>query len=665
MDEEYKKRRAFLSGVILLILILPSIACASSNWYQFQMDEANSGVTGDESPISDPWDDNSISWEKQLPSGIDCTPIVVNDLVYVATGDNTVFAIHKETGEIEWENSSSGSGFLVSNLAYGNDMIFVPTMNGYIYAFDADTGKEEWNAKVSDDQLNTPVKYDNSKIFFGDCSVGGAGETSSSGTYYCYDDEGKEVWNRTSNSGTGYYWAGAAVKGDFLIYGDDGSNLTSVNKNTGDTIDEIDASSVYGIDVGNIRSSIMYDDNRIYFTSKSGYCYALGFESGTGLFDTADRHKANIGVSTSTPAIYKERVYVGHSNGLSCLKASDLTSIWDFSTDGAVQSSPAISNHDDAGNGEIYIYFTTNSDNGKVYCVKDNGENNDPDLKWSYGDSDKTAYSLAGVSISDGWIYYGTDSNYLFGLTNKEKTVENTEDTDSGSSGSSGGASGATGESPENIVLEETLQKIVTVGNRVNYEFDEPANCIMSISFDPKMNAGYKAAKIEILKSTSSYATPISGEVFQNMNIWVGKVGFATPENMENVNVEFKVLRSWVNENNINRSSITLNRYHDDKWNSLNTVEITEKEDPDHFYFSAESPGFSPFAITGEKVKVVETAIENEVADQEILEEDYPTDDTATTEQSDASKDTPGFEGIFMVVGSLLTVFCIKKKGQR
>ncbi|WP_445474996.1 PGF-pre-PGF domain-containing protein [Methanococcoides methylutens] len=661
MDKRNKGRIKILSSIVLLILILPSMACAASNWYQFQMDEVNSGVTGDESPLSDPWDDNSMSWEKQLPSGIDCTPIVVDELVYVATADNTVFAIDKKTGDIEWESSSSGSGFLISNLAYGNDMIFVPTKDGYIYAFDADNGNEEWNVKVSDKQLNTPVKYDSRKIYFGDCSVGGPGETSSAGTYYCYDDNGNQVWNRPSSSVTGYYWAGAAIKGDYLIYGDDGSTLTSVNKRTGDTIDEIDASSVYGIEVKEIRSSIMYDDNRIYFTSKSGYCYVLGFDSATGMFDTSDKHKANIGVSTSTPATYKGRLYVGNTNGLSCLKASDLTTIWEFSANGPVQSSPAISDHYDAGNGEVYIYFTTNADNGKVYCVKDHADNTVPEKKWSYGDSDKTAWSLAGVSISDGWVYYGTDSNYLFGLTNQENAVDTT---DGSSSGSSGGSAGSTGEAPENIVLEDTLQRIVTAGNRVNYEFNNPDNCITSISFDPKVNGGYKSAIVEVLKSTSSYATPAQGEVYQNMNIWVGKVGFATPENIENVNVEFKVLKSWVNENNIDRSSITLNRYHDDKWNSLNTVEIAEKEDQDHFYFSAETPGFSPFAITGEKVQVAETAIENEISEEEGLGEGDSADNTATTEQSDSSKDSPGFESIFMAIGLLLSVFCMKKKGQ-
>ncbi|MEL4306249.1 PGF-pre-PGF domain-containing protein [Methanococcoides sp. LMO-2] len=661
MDKSNKRKIRILSSILIFILILPSMACAASNWYQFQMDEVNSGVTGDQSPISAPWDEDYMSWEKQLPSGIDCTPIVVDELVYVATADNTVFAIDKETGETEWESTSSGSGFLVSNLAYGNGMIFVPTMNGYIYAFDADDGDEEWNVKVSDKQLNTPVKYYNKKIYFGDCSVSGAGSTSSDGTYYCYDDDGNLIWSRPSTTNTGYYWAGAAIKEDYLIYGDDGSNLVSVNKNTGDTIDEIDISSVFGFDVNEIRSSILYNDNRVYFTSKSGHCYAIGFDTNTGMFDTSDKESTSIGYTTSTPAIYKGRIYVGNINGLACLKASDLSKVWDYSANGEVKSSPSISDHYDAGDGEIYIYFTTNAEKGKVYCVKDYADNTNPEKQWSYGDSDKTAWSLAGVAISDGWVYYGTDSNYLFGMTNKEKTAEGT---DGSSSGGTGASAGSTGEAPENIVLENTMQKIVTAGNRVNYEFNDPENCITTISFDPKINAGYKTAIVEMLKSTSSYATPAQGEVYQNMNIWVGKAGFATAENIENVNVEFKVDKSWVNENNIDRSSIALNRYHDDKWNSLNTVEIAGKEDQDHFYFSAETPGFSPFAIIGEKVQVAENAVENEVSTEEIQEEANTADDTAADEEADRSKDSPGFGAIFMVVGLLLSVFCIRKNGQ-
>ncbi|WP_245860022.1 PKD domain-containing protein, partial [Methanosarcina spelaei] len=84
---------------------------------------------------------------------------------------------------------------------------------------------------------------------------------------------------------------------------------------------------------------------------------------------------------------------------------------------GVVQSSPAISTYYDDGDGEVYIYFTVNSATGGVYCLKDLTNSTSPELVWSYSDKSKTAYTLQGVAISDGWIYFGTDKKYVFGLT--------------------------------------------------------------------------------------------------------------------------------------------------------------------------------------------------------------------------------------------------------
>ena len=78
------------------------------------------------------------------------------------------------------------------------------------------------------------------------------------------------------------------MKGDYLIYGDDRSHLTSVEKDTGNTIDELDVSSVFGVAANEIRSSIVYNSDRLYFTSKGGYCFALGFNDSSGKFDTMD-----------------------------------------------------------------------------------------------------------------------------------------------------------------------------------------------------------------------------------------------------------------------------------------------------------------------------------------------------------------------------------------
>jgi hypothetical protein len=67
----------------------------------------------------------------------------------------------------------------------------------------------------------------------------------------------------------------------------------------------------------------------------------------------------------------------------------------------------------------VYIYFTTNIDNGRVYCLKDNATNTRMDAEeWYFEpESSKNEYTLQGVALVDGWLYYGNDASYLFGLT--------------------------------------------------------------------------------------------------------------------------------------------------------------------------------------------------------------------------------------------------------
>ena len=51
-----------------------------------------------------------------------------------------------------------------------------------------------------------------------------------------------------------------------------------------------------------------------------------------------------------------------------------------------------------------------------------------------------------------------------------------------------------------------------------------------------------------------------SDEIYEHLNIWVGNGGFATPENIENAVVGFKVEKSWVEDKNIDQSSVALER---------------------------------------------------------------------------------------------------------
>lgn len=70
-------------------------------------------------------------------------------------------------------------------------------------------------------------------------------------------------------------------------------------------------------------------------------------------------------------------------------------------------------------------------------------------------------------------------------------------------------------------------------------------------------------------------------------------------EDISNLTIGFRVRRSWVQQNNINPSKVGLNRYSAGGWQQLVTRKIDE--DAVYIYYSAESPDFSTFAITGEE----------------------------------------------------------------
>ncbi|MBW2675807.1 MAG: PGF-pre-PGF domain-containing protein [Deltaproteobacteria bacterium] len=102
-------------------------------------------------------------------------------------------------------------------------------------------------------------------------------------------------------------------------------------------------------------------------------------------------------------------------------------------------------------------------------------------------------------------------------------------------------------------------------------------------------------------KPTIIAETP-HGEVYSYLNISV--------ENAEDIDIKdakitCKVDRSWIDDNNVDRSTIRLNRYHDGRWNPLPT-QLTGEDDA-YVYITAQTPGFSVFAITGEVIGATPT----------------------------------------------------------
>lgn len=163
--------------------------------------------------------------------------------------------------------------------------------------------------------------------------------------------------------------------------------------------------------------------------------------------------------------------------------------------------------------------------------------------------------------------------------------------------GGEGGSSSTTAEDAENIYLKEVKGIQVSSNTTVTYRFTEQGNPVAYISYHSLKNAGQITSTIEVLSNVSAIATYTPpGTVYKHINIWVGKQGYATEENIQGTVIGFRVPKDWIRNNGFDASSIRMYRFSEGNWNELQTR--TAGEDSGSVFFEADTPGFSPFAIT-------------------------------------------------------------------
>jgi len=89
-----------------------------------------------------------------------------------------------------------------------------------------------------------------------------------------------------------------------------------------------------------------------------------------------------------------------------------------------------------------------------------------------------------------------------------------------------------------------------------------------------------------------------SGKVYQYVQIETENL----QEKLNNANVQFRVEKSWVSQNSLNKESIAVSKFNNisNKWNELTTTYL--EEDNTYYYYKVELNSFSYFAISEKKV---------------------------------------------------------------
>lgn len=361
----------------------------------------------------------------------------------------------------------------------------------------------------------------------------------------------------------------------------------------------------------------------------------------------------------SNDGVYPVKLTVANSKGSnSTLKTNYIT----------VSTKPPLSDFRSnitSGNIPLTVQFTDTSTGSPV------------SWNWDFGDgTSSTEQNPTHTYFSAGTYNVTLVVSKANGSTSKISTITACENSDSsGESGESGGSSGGSshssggggaGGSPEpakNVKVKELSQTYIKSGNPVKFDFPKNATAVVYLSFDSKKTAGKTTTVVEMLKGKSTL-TPDApeDEVYDYLNIWVGNGGYGTDKSIENAVVCFKVEKSWIRDKGIDQTSITFNRYNEKKWNKLPATLL--REDNKYLYFTAEPPGFSPFAITGKltaKENVVEILPEPETEEPENDTGDMAADIEHTPEKTEKTNSVPGFEVIYCIIG-LLGAFRYKRR---
>jgi len=529
----FKKKTPLLISLLLVFsFLLPLAAWAggeTAGWEQFQKDVYNSGRTTSPAPAADITE----GWRRQAGgtgmAGVNATPLVAEGKVFALDALGGMYAFEVKTGQQLWKTDLSCTfmKFQLATPAYAGGRLYVATNDGHVYALDAGSGKIIWDKAIADpkDQLNTPVKYADGKVY-----VGAWGSWSEDNRrYFCLDaSSGDVLWQRKSTSGGGYYWSGACAVGDYLIFGDESAVLTCVDKDTGQWIDEKKLKEITD-GAKWIRSSVAYspETKRVYFSDEGGHCWVFDFDSQTGKL-AYKWHKKIGRVSTSTPAVYGGKVYVGTgtyaaAGKLHCLNEATGEIIWEFtptdegecaSSVPGVQASPSIS----IQNGKPYIYFLTNCESGTAYCLDESGNK-----LWSYTSREKGAaggYTTSSVAIANGWAYFGNDGGWLYALTTVEAPKISKVSTDP-----SDGATDIPTEKVITVKFNKTLQKGGNFGSIALKDADgNVVPAVVSIDaekliIDPSENLSY-AIKYTVAIPEGAVADSVYNNVYNQAVIF-------------------------------------------------------------------------------------------------------------------------------------------------
>ena len=356
-------------------------------------------------------------------------PMYANGSVYTYW-ENKIYKLNKNSGAVEATGTialdpsnswAQAFGYTYFPVTYGDGKVYVGIGGGKVQAFDADTLESAWVYTNADADSKTdaysPITYEDGKIYTG--FYKGWGSSAPTAFVCVSTKDGKEVWSTTEDGS--FNWDGAAVAGNYVVYGNGNGNLISRNKATGELAETQNVSST------EIKASVAYDNGKIYAITGDAKLIVADIDAASGKFSNlksidCSQYGPN---STSTPVVYNGIVYVGvgkwGAGKVIAVNPTEEKVLWSVDEPSYPQGSILLSNAYES-DGYLYLYVTYNGRPGGINVVKVKADGSEAEGYELYNAAGYEQFCLASVVVDEeGTLYYKNDSGNVIAVANADK----------------------------------------------------------------------------------------------------------------------------------------------------------------------------------------------------------------------------------------------------
>ena len=358
-----------------------SASLAPHTWAQLRRTPDSSGFTPDAAPFP-----HQITWTYRTSKPLLASPAVVEEHVYLSTGDGRTIALERHTGHLVWEYRS---GWLSSSTpAVTGDAVIFAVRPGRVVAVHRQSGARRWETPINSPILASPIVVHGTvyigaadkKLYALDAATGqqrwvfATQDWIVSAVAYAGDRVivasqdsrlhvvGAETGRQRLIYETGmgrHIGVGPAIAGDRAYFGSVGARVWAIDWRATTypwerallfwqtnlylwgmrSTSPIQKGSVWSRRVGgDVRHTPAIAHNTVYVAAAPGKVVALDAATGGDRW-RADLHKE----ITAAPTVAGTTVLVGTQDGVVVgLEAQTGAVQWDFATAGKITASPIV-----------------------------------------------------------------------------------------------------------------------------------------------------------------------------------------------------------------------------------------------------------------------------------------------------------------------------------